>query len=147
MTLRNKTTRRKLRSKQFTRRKRKLRSVKRILSFSITELIRHSLRKVNNQDDIFEEASRICDKTHFIYYKLRKNPSSHPHIHFNSSFAGFPGGGCEQINEYLTNRQAYNMIKTWIRSIRKISNADEQERQDWKSLFQHMLTYIKNDYF
>ncbi len=144
MTSMNKTTRRKLRSKQFTRRKRKSRLVKHNLSFSITDLIRSSLRKVNNQDDIFEEASRICDKTHFIYYKLRKNPSSHPHIHFNSSFAGFPGGGCEQINEYLTNKQAYNMIKTWIRSIRKISNADEQERRDWKSLFQHMLTYIKN---
>jgi hypothetical protein len=139
----NKTTKRKLRRKQLTRRKRNSRLGKRNLSFAITDMIHTSLHEVNKEMNAFEKAERACDDTFFIYYKLRSNPNLHPHIHYNSSFAGFPGGHV-QMNESFTNKQAYNMVKKWRSSVGKILNADEEERRDWKTFFHHMLSFIKN---
>ncbi len=143
MTYRNKTTKRKLRGKQLTRWKRKSRLGKRNLSFAITDLINTSLHEVNKEIDVFDKAERICDDTFFIYYNPRTNPNLHPHIHYNSSFAGFPGGHV-QMNESFTNKQAYNMVKKWRSSVGKILNADEEERRDWRILFDYMLSFIKN---
>lgn len=143
MTYRNKTTKRKLRRKQFTRRKRNSRLGKRNLTFAITDMIHTSLREVNKEIDVFEKAERVCDDTFFIYYNPRTNPNLHPHIHYNSSFAGFPGGHV-QLNESFTNKQAYNMVKKWRLSVSKILNADEEERRDWRIFFDHMVSFIKN---
>lgn len=105
-------------------------------------MIHTTLREVTKEIDVFEKAERECDDTFYIYYKPRSNPNLHPHIHYNSSFAGFPGGHV-QMNESFTNKQAYNMVKKWRSSVGKIINADEEERHDWKIFFGYMLTYIK----
>ena len=139
MTYRNKTTRRK---KTFTRKKRNSRLGKRNLTFKITYLIHTSLREVSKELDAFEKSALNYDDTFYIYYKPRTNPNLHPHIHYNSSFAGFPGG-CVQMNESFTNKQAYNMVKKWRASVSKLLNADEEERRDWRIMFDHMLSFIK----
>ena len=111
----------------------------RVLTYDITNVLDDCFEKLTTQHPDTKIKRISCGNgAYYIYYSPRKIPGLHPHIHYNSTFAGFPGGDENRILKGYTNDDAYIRFLAWKKHIHNM-NISRDELDEWDKLFEIVL--------
>lgn len=119
----------------------------RVLTYDIQNVLDDCFYKLTTQYPDTKIKRISCGNgAYYIYYLPRKIPGLHPHIHYNSTFAGFPGGDENRILKGYTNDDAYIRFVAWKKHIHTMQITRE-ELDEWDRLFDIILTScsVSND--
>ena len=107
----------------------------RALTYDITNVLDDCFDKLTTKHPDTKIKRISCGNgAYYIYYSPRKIPGLHPHIHYNSTFAGFPGGDENRILKGYTNDDAYIRFLAWKKHIHNM-NISRDELAEWDTLF------------
>jgi hypothetical protein len=119
----------------------------RVLTYDIQNVLDDCFYKLTTQHPDTKLKLISCGNgAYYIYYLPRKIPGLHPHIHYNSTFAGFPGGDENRILKGYTNDDAYIRFLAWKKHIHNM-DITREELDEWDMFFDIILTScsVSND--
>ena len=111
----------------------------RVLTYDIQNVLDDCFYKLTSEYPGTKMKRISCGNgAYYIYYSPRKIPGLHPHIHYNSTFAGFPGGDENRILKGYTNDDAYIRFVAWKKHIHNM-DITREELDEWDRLFDIIL--------